>query len=302
MDAVLRAALVVALAGCNDIYGLDATKIVDAATGALDTDGDGVADSADNCIDVANAAQTDNDLDGVGDACDPCSFAFNPALDRDGDGLAATADNCPGFPNAAQTDSDLDGVGDACDPNPGTADTLRCYADLATDVARSWALDGAWKAVGTDASAVIIHSPPTTPPFWLGARGSGLAPSHIAIQIATVPPATTTTIATTGVAVAAADETAFATCELVRTGDALSLQLADSAGLAEAALPTSPQRMYVTLEYSGTSLRCTSMLEDGTRTEVTRSAEAMIDPSVIYLTSTNASALFRAVTIYDVRQ
>jgi hypothetical protein len=305
MNAMLRTAVVVALVGCNQFYGLDPTQLVDATTSAIDTDRDGVADITDNCIDVANEAQTDTDADGIGDACDPCSFAFNPALDRDADGLAALADNCPAIPNAPQTDSDLDGVGDACDPNPNTSDAVRCHADLATEVARSWRLNGPWKALGTDASAVIVHSPSDTPPFWLGANGSGLAPSQIAIQIATAPPSTTPTVATTGIAVAAADQTAFVACELVRDGVALSLRISDSAGIVERPLATSAPRMYLTLEYrrtsTGTVVRCTSLLEDATRAETTRMSDATFDASVIYLTSTNAVALFRAVTVYDTK-
>ena len=38
----------------------------------LDVDEDGVLDSDDNCVDIANPDQTDIDLDGDGDACDPC--------------------------------------------------------------------------------------------------------------------------------------------------------------------------------------------------------------------------------------
>jgi len=37
----------------------------------LDTDGDGIPDSADNCPTIANADQRDNDGDGIGNACDP---------------------------------------------------------------------------------------------------------------------------------------------------------------------------------------------------------------------------------------
>lgn len=37
-----------------------------------DADGDGVADSADNCPTIANAGQADSDTDGIGDACDSC--------------------------------------------------------------------------------------------------------------------------------------------------------------------------------------------------------------------------------------
>ena len=36
-----------------------------------DTDGDGVLDDTDNCIDVANPGQEDADGDLIGDACDP---------------------------------------------------------------------------------------------------------------------------------------------------------------------------------------------------------------------------------------
>jgi hypothetical protein len=44
----------------------------------LDTDGDGVPDSADNCPLVANPGQQDADGDSIGDHCDPGDF--------DGDG------------------------------------------------------------------------------------------------------------------------------------------------------------------------------------------------------------------------
>jgi hypothetical protein len=51
-----------------------------------DTDGDGVEDGTDNCVDVANGDQADLDGDGIGDACDG---------DVDGDGV----------PNADDTDT-----------------------------------------------------------------------------------------------------------------------------------------------------------------------------------------------------
>src|SRR5215203_3091537 len=46
--------------------------------GTTDTDGDGVIDSADNCVNIKNAGQNDQDGDGLGNPCDD---------DRDGDGV-----------------------------------------------------------------------------------------------------------------------------------------------------------------------------------------------------------------------
>ena len=56
----------------------------------LDSDGDAVADSADNCPDDFNPDQIDTDADGIGDACAGC-------LDMDGDGFGADGitDDCP---------------------------------------------------------------------------------------------------------------------------------------------------------------------------------------------------------------
>ena len=39
-------------------------------TAAIDTDGDGIPDSSDNCTLVANANQQDTDADGYGNICD----------------------------------------------------------------------------------------------------------------------------------------------------------------------------------------------------------------------------------------
>ena len=57
----------------------------------LDVDEDGILDSDDNCIDIANPNQNDIDFDGSGDACDPCDnqnvYTFgniNGTIDSDG--------------------------------------------------------------------------------------------------------------------------------------------------------------------------------------------------------------------------
>jgi hypothetical protein len=72
----------------------------------IDRDGDGVPNSADNCVGTANANQGDADADGAGNDCD---------LDDDNDAVADTTDNCPLQANEDQADQDLDGAGNACD-------------------------------------------------------------------------------------------------------------------------------------------------------------------------------------------
>ena len=80
-----------------------------------DTDGDGIADGADNCPIVANANQTNTDGDGMGDACD---------ADDDNDGVADVDDAFP-FDETESSDNDGDGTGDNADTdddNDGVAD------------------------------------------------------------------------------------------------------------------------------------------------------------------------------------
>jgi hypothetical protein len=71
----------------------------------VDRDKDGVADTLDNCVSVANSDQMDVNDNGRGDACD----------DFDRDGRLNYQDNCVDQPNRTQTDTDGDGIGDACD-------------------------------------------------------------------------------------------------------------------------------------------------------------------------------------------
>jgi hypothetical protein len=58
-----------------------------------DSDGDGIPDSLDNCVNTPNFGQQDADGDGIGDACDDCPN--DPANDADGDGLCGDVDPCP---------------------------------------------------------------------------------------------------------------------------------------------------------------------------------------------------------------
>jgi uncharacterized repeat protein (TIGR03806 family) len=71
-----------------DAYG---TQVIDdwieswSSCAGPDSDGDGVADAADNCRTTANSGQQDQDGDGIGNACEhPC----NDGVDNDADGSA----------------------------------------------------------------------------------------------------------------------------------------------------------------------------------------------------------------------
>jgi hypothetical protein len=73
----------------------------------VDTDGDGIGDSVDNCPSLANPDQADGDSDGQGDACDVCPR--DAANDADQDGLCGDVDACP-----TQHPGPVDANGDGC--------------------------------------------------------------------------------------------------------------------------------------------------------------------------------------------
>lgn len=95
-----------------------------------DIDVDGVCDSVDNCLSVANLSQENSDADTLGNACDNCvSVANNNQLDSDGDGRGDACDNCPQSPNPLQEDTDNDLVGDSCDNCPTVANADQVDTD-----------------------------------------------------------------------------------------------------------------------------------------------------------------------------
>lgn len=91
-----------------------------------DTDLDGISDSGDNCINVANKNQENQDGDEFGDVCD---------TDRDGDGVFNVNDDFPenaeqyldldgdGLGHTEDDDNDGDGINDDVDNCPYVANT-----------------------------------------------------------------------------------------------------------------------------------------------------------------------------------
>jgi hypothetical protein len=79
---------------------------------APDSDGDGIADTLDNCILVSNANQRDTNGDGYGNICDP-DFNNNGIVDSQDGALLRNAFGSPAFP-----DRDLNGNG-LVDSNDG---------------------------------------------------------------------------------------------------------------------------------------------------------------------------------------
>ncbi len=167
LPTMARTAAVVALlvaTGCNAVFGLDpvtardgggdpidaddrdgrgpidADDRVDAPPGS-DTDGDGVADSADDCPAVANPHQDDADSDGVGDVCDLCPATFDSAtpLNVDGDELG---DLC-GDPSTTtkQCVAWFDGFGTGRTSNRYASPTGHGTWEIGGGIARQTAVD-----------------------------------------------------------------------------------------------------------------------------------------------------------------
>jgi hypothetical protein len=100
--------------------------------GTIDSDGDGVFDSEDNCFLKPNGqnlgtCSATSDKPGINcnsdaDCVIGCSTngkcSFNQE-DTDGDGIGDVCDNCPNICNSFENDADGDGIGDVCYTTPG---------------------------------------------------------------------------------------------------------------------------------------------------------------------------------------
>ncbi len=110
-----------------------------------DTDGDGILDPGDNCVDTPNPDQTDTDGDNIGDACD---------TDIDNDGIPNSEDNCPTLPNNDQIDSDGDGIGEACEIVCETI-TFNTKTDIPTNETLDIDIEVARKLKITDVNVLV---------------------------------------------------------------------------------------------------------------------------------------------------
>ena len=137
---------------------------------SLDSDGDGIGNNRDNCVDVVNYGQVNTDSDETGDKCDndddndgvlDASDLFpldsSESADTDSDGVG---DNSDVFPNdsSESTDTDSDGVGDNSDVFPNdSSESADTDSDGVGDNSDVFPLDSS-ESVDTDSDGVGDNS------------------------------------------------------------------------------------------------------------------------------------------------
>ncbi len=104
MRSLRLVALMIALAGCDLVLGLnrDTTCPYLDFEPDRDDDGDGVLNGADACPLLADQDPHDEDSDGIPDGCDPCPMLADAGADRDCDSIGAACDSDDTVPHVRE--------------------------------------------------------------------------------------------------------------------------------------------------------------------------------------------------------
>ena len=205
---------VLALApGCNQVYGLEPTKLRDDvdAMGLPDRDRDGIPDPEDGCISAGADLTADSDVDGAINMEDLCPFYFSESAD-----------------------ADADNVYDECDPLPMLGgDRRRCVMAFQSPTINSelwaprtgesstWNLLGTTGLTGQGSGALVAEE-----------RFEGPVTTSYTLAIAPVVPPTTTSAVTLWLRTRETSAASDVGCELRGDGTSSRLKILGSTPVA----------------------------------------------------------------------